>query len=190
MSNQVTLVGRISSYLTHDHIHYGEVYYRMTVDVRRSSGVVDTVPVIFSDRAFNQYGYGRWVAVKGQYRSFTVHDGGKSKLVLFVFATHIELTKPDDVNDVYMEGMIQKPPVYRYTPLGREITDLLMCVPRAYSKYDIIPCVCWGKTARYVDKLGVGRVVRVAGRIQSRRYEKNGAPNVAYEVSVNLLESV
>lgn len=192
MKNQVTIVGAISSEFTYDHEIYGEKYYRITVTVTRDSGTDDKIPVIVSERLINIKDMrNSYVIIKGQYRSYNAHTDQKIKLMLFVFATQIELLPyEDNYNEIYLEGCINNPPVYRQTPLGREITDLILNVPRAYGKCDRIPCVCWGKSAKYVSKLETGDYIRVAGRVQSREYTKDGETKTAYEVSVNLVEIV
>lgn len=192
-NNEVTLVGRISSQFTHDHEIYGENYYRVTVSVERSSGVYDDIPVLLSDRLFNirEYKKDSYIIVRGQYRSYNLHEGFKTRLLLFVVASEIEtLNYSDYYNEVFLEGYITKPPVYRQTPLGREICDVMLGVHRDYNKTDYIPCVIWGKNAKYISKFDVGDIIRVAGRLQSRNYNKAGETKTAYEVSVNLVEVV
>lgn len=191
MKNEVTIVGRISSQFTNDHDFYGEKYYRVIITVTRDSGTDDNIPVIISERLVNlsEYPVNTNVIVKGQYRSYNLHNKNNVKLMLYVFATDLELLSyKDNYNEIYLEGYLNKPPIYRQTPLGREITDLILNVPRAYGKSDRIPCVCWGKSAKYVSKLEVGDYIRVAGRVQSRQYLKDGETKTAYEVSVNLVE--
>ena len=194
MSNEVILVGRISSEFTNDHSLYGEKYYRVTLSVKRTSGIEDNIPVIVSERLINlrEYPVNSYVAVKGQYRSHTLHDKEKNrnKLLLFVFATELEEVKVDNVNNIFLEGVINKPPTHRVTPLGREISDVILLVPREYGKTDRIPCVVWGRAANYVSYLSVGSKLRVAGRVQSREYEKAGEIKTAYEVSVHLAECI
>lgn len=193
MKNQVTLVGAISSQFTYDHELYGEKYYRITVTVTRDSGTDDVLPVIVSERLINinEYNLNDCLLIKGQYRTYNVHTDHKIKLMLFIFATEItSLSYKDNYNEIYLEGYVNSPPVYRRTPLGREITDLILNVPRAYGKSDRIPCVCWGKSAKYVSKLETGDYIRVAGRVQSREYTKDGETMTAYEVSVNLVEII
>lgn len=190
-NNQVTLVGRISSELTHDHEIYGENYYRVTVSVERTSGVYDDIPVLVSDRLFNirELKIDSYILVRGQYRSYNLHENLKTRLLLFVVATELEIISySDSYNEVFLEGYITKPPVYRQTPLGREICDVILGIHRGYNKTDYIPCVIWGKNAKYISKFEVGDVIRVAGRLQSRNYDKAGETKTAYEVSVNLVE--
>lgn len=191
MNNQVTLVGAISSEFTKDHEMYGENYYRVTITVTRDSGTDDKIPVIVSDRLINlgDYHMGNFVIVRGQYRSYNLHEENKTRLVLFVFATEWEsLGYVDYFNDVFLEGYITKPPVYRKTPLGREITDVMLAVIRGYGKTDYIPCVSWGRNAKFISKCSVGDPLRLSGRVQSRTYQKDGETMTAYEVSVRLIE--
>lgn len=192
MSNQVTLIGRISSELTYDHEFYGEKYYRATVSVERTSGTVDDIPVMVSDRLINvrENYLNEYVAIRGQFRSYNLHEALKTRLLLYVFAVDLEIVEPEDINDVFLEGVITNQPNYRETPLGREIADVTLAVNRAYGKNDYIPCICWGRTARYLRYMKIGDSIRVAGRVQSRQYNKAGETKTAYEVSVNLLESV
>lgn len=193
MNNQITLVGAISSEFTYDHSLYGEKYYRITLTVTRDSGTDDIIPVMVSERLINigNYHVNDCIVVIGQYRSYSIHTEYKSKLVLFVFANSIEtLNYSDNYNEAYLEGYITKPPTHRLTPNGREISDVMLGVPRAYNKSDYIPCIFWGRCAKYVSKLEVGDHIRVAGRVQSRNYDKGGDVMTAYEVSVNLVEVI
>lgn len=193
MNNQVTLVGAISSEFTYDHEIYGEKYYKITLSVTRDSGTVDKIPVLVSERLINikEYNVNECVLVKGQYRSYNLHGDFKTKLVLFVFANSFEkMNYSDNYNEVFLEGNITRPPVFRQTPLGREIADIILAVPRGFGKTDYIPCVCWSRTAKYVCDLGMGETIRVAGRVQSRDYVKDGETKTAYEVSVSLVEYV
>lgn len=192
MNNQITIVGRISSEFTYDHETYGEKYYRVIVSVKRDSGIEDNIPVIISDRIINTNDdyFNKYVAIKGQFRSYNLRENLKTRLILFVFATSIEVVAFDNINDLFLEGVITKPPTYRFTLYGREISDIILAVNRGYGKCDYIPCIVWGRSANYVSGLMVGDTVRVAGRVQSREYDKNGETKTAYEVSVNLVESV
>ena len=192
-SNQLTIVGRIVSEFTYDHEAYGEKFYSFYVEVKRDSGKADTLLAIISERLINvgKNYIDEYICIRGQFRSFNQHEDGKSKLVLYVFALGAELIKEaQNVNDTFLEGYICKPPVYRTTPLGRQVTDVLLAVNRAYNKTDYIPCICWGRLAYCVGDMAVGSCIRVAGRVQNREYVKNGETKVAYELSVNLLERV
>ena len=139
---------------------------------------------------------GTIVKLNGQFRSYNNPEGGKSKLVLMVFAREIILTEAseeEDKNEIYLEGFVCKKPNYRQTPFGREISDLLVAVNRAYNKSDYIPCIAWGRNAKYCESFNVGEKIKVYGRVQSREYEKkleDGTvlKKVAYEISVSKLE--
>lgn len=191
MGNSVNLVGNIVSDLELSHSLYSESFYYISISVIRDSGRADVVPVMVSDRLMdvNKSYKGMCVHVTGTLRTYNQHDEDRNRLRLYVFAN--ELCFIDDsksVNDVFLEGYICKQPTYRHTPMGREIADVILAVNRAYGKSDYIPCILWGRTAYYVKSLSVGSSIRVAGRIQSREYAKNGETKTAYELSVNLLE--
>lgn len=198
-NNQVTIVGEIVSGFTCNHEIYGESFYMAGISVERTSGSCDMVPVMVSDRLINvkEDCIGKLVSVTGQFRSYNKCEESKKKLVLSVFAREIEfldeIQESTGTNQIYLNGFICKEPIYRKTPLGREITDLLLAVNRPYGKSDYIPCICWGRNARYANHFKVGERCAVWGRIQSREYEKslgNGMQETrtAYEVSVSRLE--
>ena len=167
--------------------------------VRRLSSSNDTIPVMVSERLMDvtQSCRGQCIKVTGQFRSYNRHEEQKNRLILSVFAREIEFVdeEPDGArtNHIMLEGYMCKRPVYRKTPLGREIADLLLAVNRPYGKSDYIPCICWGRNARYASGFDVGEHVRVLGRIQSREYvkklsETETETRTAYEVSVSKLE--
>ena len=198
-NNQVTVSGEIVSKFKFNHEVYGEKFYLVEVDIPRTSGYVDRLPVMVSDRLVevNRDLRGLKVVVKGQYRSYNKQDEHKKRLLLSVFATKVEFTDEAltgrESNSICLEGTICKEPVYRETPLGREITDLLIAVKRDYGKSDYIPCICWGRTARFASGLEVGEKCAVKGRIQSRFYTKrlpdgSAEDRVAYEVSLSRVE--
>lgn len=200
-NNQVSVVGTITSDFRFSHEVYGEGFYIVDVEVSRLSNYKDCVPVMVSECMMNvrENHIGDAVRVHGQFRSFNRHEDGKNRLVLSVFVRDVEFL--DDANggyccnSIYLDGYICKEPVYRKTPLGREITDLLVAVNRSYGKSDYIPCICWGRNARYVSGLDVGTHVFVCGRIQSREYKKRISDTeyetrTAYEVSVSKIELV
>lgn len=191
MSNQVNLVGSIESDFIHSHSLYGETFYVLTLSVKRDSGKPDLIPLLVSDRLINvsEPLIGQSVYIGGEFRSHNEHDKDKNRVKLYVFVNRIErLDTTNNVNDVFLEGHVCKQPVYRHTPLGREIADATLAVNRAYNKSDYIPCIFWGRNAYFVSTLKVGDRIRIAGRIQSREYTKDGEVKTAYEVSVNLLE--
>ncbi len=199
-NNVISLVGVIVSDFTFSHRVYGEGFYNFNIEVVRLSQVSDTLSVAISERLVdkNTLPIGTQVHILGQIRSYNSFTEGdrRNKLILTVFVREIE--KLDDMlnmnpNDVYLDGFICKPPVYRTTPFGREITDLLLAINRSYNKSDYIPCITWGRNARFAGKLAVGDNVKIYGRMQSRNYQKkyeNGdvIDRVAYEVSVSKLE--
>lgn len=191
MSNQVNLVGEITSEFSYSHSLYGETFYNVTLCVKRDSGNKDAIPLLISDRLIdiNNSLMGVCVGVTGEFRSFNQHDEDKNRVKLYVFVNNIEvLTDNSNINDVFLEGYICKSPTYRHTPLGREIADAVIAVNRSYNKSDYIPCIFWGRNAYFIKSLKAGDHIRVAGRIQSREYVKNDETKTAYELSVNLLE--
>lgn len=200
-NNQVVLVGKITSDFTYSHEVFGEGFYMVDVSVKRLSGIVDVIPVMVSERLIDvkidRKGY--FVTINGQYRSFNRQTEGKSKLLLSVFAREIEFLEKNaeniDDNSILLNGSICKTPTYRKTPLGREIADLILAVNRPYGKSDYIPCVCWGRNARFVSCLEVGTRVEILGRIQSRNYikkisETESEDRIAYEVSISKIGTI
>lgn len=192
MSNQVTLIGSIMSGFVYSHTSYGEAFYNVTLSVKRDSGKVDLIPLLISDRLadVNNNYVNTCIYVAGEFRSHNQHDEDKNRLKLYVFVDIIDFLQEntDNMNDTFLEGYICKPPVYRCTPLGREICDVMLAVNRAYNKSDYIPCIFWGRNANFAKRMAAGDRIRVAGRIQSREYNKNGEVKTAYELSVNLTE--
>lgn len=199
-NNKVKISGIVCSGFTFSHDVFGEGFYIMTVGIKRGSGTLDFIPVMVSDRLVDvEKNYsGMYVEVSGQFRSFNREEGEKSRLTLSVFAREIEFKEECgefDTNDISLTGYICKQPVYRETPLGREITDVLLAVNRPYGKSDYIPCIVWGRNARFAEALSVGTCAEIFGRIQSREYQKKISENefetrTAYEVSVSRIEEV
>ena len=198
-NNQVSIVGEIVSDFRYSHEVYGEGFYMVDVSVSRLSNFVDYIPVMVSERLIDVTGdyTGRYVYISGQFRSFNRHEEKKNRLVLSVFARELELLEDADEesasNQIFLDGYICKEAVYRKTPLGREIADLLVAVNRSYGKSDYIPCICWGRNARFASGFEVGTHVQIWGRIQSREYvkklsETDMEQRVAYEVSVSKIE--
>lgn len=196
--NKVKITGMVRGALEFSHDVFGEGFYIMTVEVKRKSEAVDIIPVMVSDRLLDiEKDYsGMYVEVSGQFRSYNRNNGGRSCLLLSVFAREIEFKEECrglGVNDISLTGYICKQPVYRETPLGREITDVLLAVNRPYGKSDYIPCIVWGRNAHFAEVLSVGTCVEIFGRIQSREYRKKISENefetrTAYEVSVSRIE--
>lgn len=199
-NNYIDVGGRIVSDFELSHEIYGEAFYRFDLEVERLSGAGDILPVTVSERIVDREAMlpGRLVHIAGQIRSYNsyVEADRRNKLVLTVFARDIELVDglPEQVpNDVFLDGYLCKPTVYRTTPFGREISDMLVAVNRSYNKSDYIPCIAWGRNARYASKLGVGDHIRLWGRMQSRGYQKRlddgqVLDKIAYEVSVSKVE--
>ena len=200
-NNQESVMGKIASGFTFSHQVFGEGFYMMELQVKRLSDSEDRIPVMVSERLIDvtRNYEGEYISIHGQFRSYNRHEEKKNRLVLSVFAREISFVDEDmeaaPVNQIFLDGYICKPPVYRKTPLGREIADVLMAVNRPYGKSDYIPCICWGRNARYASAFEVGGHVLIWGRIQSREYTKRIGENetekrTAYEVSVSKLEYV
>lgn len=198
-NNQVSIVGEIVSDFRYSHEVYGEGFYMVDVAVNRLSNFADYIPVMISERLIDvsQDMEGQYVYITGQFRSFNRHEEKKNRLVLSVFAREVELLSDADdenaSNQIFLDGFICKESVYRKTPLGREIADLLVAVNRSYGKSDYIPCICWGRNARFASGFEVGAHVQIWGRIQSREYVKKISETeveqrIAYEVSVSKIE--
>jgi len=198
-NNQVTIMGEIVSEFSYSHEIYGEGFYMVDVRVQRLSESYDIIPVMMSERLLDVTAnyVGMLICISGQFRSYNRHEERKNRLVLSVFAREIEFVEQVEEssksNQIYLDGYICKEPIYRKTPLGREIADLLLAVNRPYGKSDYIPCICWGRNARYASNFSVGERCAIWGRIQSREYmkkidEENVEKRVAFEVSVSKLE--
>ena len=198
-NNQVAIMGEIVSDFTFSHEIFGEGFYMVDISVNRLSDSTDIIPVMVSERLLDvgdDY-KGMKICIVGQFRSYNRHEERKNRLVLSVFAREIEfveeISESAKTNQIFLDGYICKAPVYRKTPLGREIADLLLAVNRPYGKSDYIPCICWGRNARYASGFEIGGHVQVYGRIQSREYVKKLSETevehrVAYEVSVSKIE--
>ena len=200
-NNRVSIVGEIVSEFKFSHEVFGEGFYIVDVSVDRLSELTDVIPLMVSERLVdvNEDYQGRLVEVSGQFRSYNRHEGTKNKLVLSIFVREWEEVEENlevgKTNQIYLDGYICKPPIYRKTPLGREIADLLIAVNRPYGKSDYIPCIAWGRNARYASSFEVGGHIQIWGRVQSREYikkinEDESEKHVAYEVSVSKLEYI
>ena len=208
-NNQLVLVGKITSERKFSHEIYGESFYIFNLEVPRLSDITDIIPITISERLIDddKMQIGSKIIVKGQFRSYNSYENEKNKLILTVFAKDIifeeDVDKEEIVseenkkvpvsNEVVLAGYICKKPIYRQTPFGREIADILLAVNRAYNKSDYIPSIAWGRTARFCQNLPTGTEVRIIGRVQSRKYEKKYEDGtveekVAYEVSISSLE--
>ena len=192
-NNRLQLTGVISKEPTYSHEVFGEGFYETMITVPRLSDQTDTIPVTISDRLISQNGIevGAKVSIVGQFRSYNKTDGERSRLLLTAFVRDVvDENEIENPNQIDICGYICKPPVYRTTPFKREICDVLLAVNRAYNKSDYIPCILWGRNARFVETLPVGSKISVSGRIQSRKYIKNlgddkSEERIAYEVSVS-----
>ena len=206
-NNHLVLVGKVTSDKRFSHEIYGEKFYIFDLAVPRLSGNADIIPITVSERllSVNELQIDSKITVEGQFRSYNSYENEKNRLVLTVFAKdikfvenqeeEIEVSKEVVSNEVILNGYICKKPIYRQTPFGREISDLLLAVNRAYNKSDYIPCIAWGRNARFCENIAVGTEVKLVGRVQSRSYEKKYEDGrvetkVAYEVSVSSLEVV
>ena len=177
-NNIVIIGGKIVSVPEFSHEIFDEKFYKFNIETKRLSNSSDILPIIVSERLveLDTLQLDKIVEIEGQFRSYNQQTEGKSKLVLSIFAKDIiEKESSDDIltkNDATFVGYICKPPIYRKTPLGREIADILLAVNRTYKKSDYIPCILWGRNAKFCEKLPVGTMVKLSGRIQSRKYEK------------------
>ena len=198
-NNQVSIIGEIVSEFVFSHEVFGEGFYLVEVQVKRLSESTDCIPVMISERLIDvtQDYRGEFIRVTGQFRSYNRHEEKKNRLVLSVFAREVAFTEEENdkvkTNQIFLDGYICKSPVYRKTPLGREISDMLVAVNRPYGKSDYIPCICWGRNARFTSGFEVGGHVQIWGRIQSREYVKKmegdlAEKRTASEVSVSKLE--
>ncbi len=196
-TNIATVSGYVLSEAEFSHEVYGEGFYTFFVDVPRLSEASDKIPVTISERLLSpdKLETGTHITIMGQFRSYNNYTDTGSKLLLTLFAREIIFTdeEPKTPNEIVLTGFICKPPVYRHTPFGREIADILLAVNRSYNKSDYIPCIAWGRNARFCQGLCVGSKIRLTGRIQSREYKKRIGEDefvtkTAYEVSVIKLE--
>ena len=206
-NNQLVLIGKVTSEKRFSHEIYGEKFYIFDLSVPRLSGNADNIPITISERLLveEDLEIGKNVIIEGQFRSYNSYENEKNRLVLTVFAKEIKFgnegeeefkpSKENSSNEVILDGFICKKPIYRKTPFGREIADILLAVNRAYNKSDYIPCIAWGRNARFCENIPVGTEVRIIGRVQSRQYEKKyedgtSEIRIAYEVSVASLEVI
>ena len=200
-NNYLVLIGKIISDKTFSHEIYGESFYVFNLEVPRLSGNEDIIPITISERLIANFDLtiGRKVVIEGQFRSYNSYENEKNRLVLTVFAKDIidykEEQEENVSNEVVLNGYVCKKPIYRKTPFGREISDILLAVNRAYNKSDYIPTIAWGRNARFCQNLEVGTKVKLVGRVQSRMYEKKHEDGtvenrVAYEVSIGSLEVI
>ena len=198
-NNRVTIIGEVISEFEFSHEVYGEGFYTVRLSVSRLSNSVDVIPLLVSERLVDvtEDLRGMMVEATGQFRSHNSHEEDRNRLLLSIFVREINFIDSYDedisTNQIFLDGYICKPPIYRKTPLGREIADLLIAVNRPYGKSDYIPCIAWGRNARYSAGFEVGAHFQGFGRIQSREYtkkvnEEECEKRIAYEVSVSKIE--
>ncbi len=205
-NNHLVLIGKIVNEKKFSHEVYGEKFYLFNLEVPRLSETADIIPITISERLLTDLDIstGKKAIIEGQFRSYNGYENEKSRLILTVFAKEITILPDDEElpiskekvsNEVILSGYICKKPIYRQTPFKREIADVLLAVNRAYNKSDYIPCIAWGRNARFCQNMDVGTEVKVVGRVQSRGYEKKLEDGtilnkVAYEVSVISMEVI
>ena len=199
-NNQAVIAGEIISDFEFNPEVFGEGFYFVKLKVSRLSHSSDIIPLLVSERLIDvkQSHIGQFLEARGQFRSHNKQESDKNRVVLFLFAKEIEMidsAENRNPNEIFLDGYICKEPVYRTTPLGREIADVLLAVNRAYGKSDYIPCICWGRNARYAGNLTVGSRIQLRGRIQSREYQKRigegkVVDKIAYEVSASQMEYI
>lgn len=200
-NNQVSMMGEIVSEFRYSHEVFGEGFYMVDIAVNRLSNYADYIPLMISERLIDteQDYIGQLIHVTGQFRSYNRHEEKKNRLVLSVFVRELEfldeIDEDEKTNQIFLDGYICKEPIYRKTPLGREIADVLLAVNCSYGKSDYIPCICWGRNARFAAGFEVGSHIQMYGRIQSREYVKKISETeterrVAYEVSVSKVDLI
>ena len=205
-NNHLVLMGKVVSEKILSHEVYGEKFYLFNLEVPRLSEISDIIPITISERLLTDIDIfvGKKAVIEGQFRSYNGYENEKSRLILTVFAKEITvlpdeeelpISKENVSNEVVLSGYVCKKPIYRQTPFKREIADVLLAVNRAYNKSDYIPCIAWGRNARFCQNMEVGTEVKVVGRVQSRGYEKKLEDGtvlnkVAYEVSVISMEVI
>lgn len=188
-ANLATLRGSLISLPEFSHENHGRNFHRFYLEVPRLSGAADILPVIAEDSILNSFDLsgGEMLTVTGQVRSHNVNNEGKRRLLIFVFAASITAEDGEPINEVILEGPVCREPVYRRTPLGREICDIMLAVPRAFRRADYLPCILWGRTAQEGSRLHTRDLIRIHGRLQSRIYTKltpdGPQERTAYEVS-------
>ncbi len=189
IANQITLRGSLASLPQFSHENHGRRFFRFFLEVPRLSGVVDTLPVIAEESILNQadLSNGAMLTVSGQIRSHNIRSDGRRHLLIFVFPSSIVCEDGEPINEVTLEGPLCREPTYRRTPLGREICDIMLAVPRAFQRADYLPCILWGRTALDASQCHTRDRIRICGRLQSRIYtkvtESGSEERTAYEIS-------
>lgn len=187
--NQITLRGSLVSLPEFSHENHGKRFFRFLLEVPRLSGAIDTLPVITEETILNAVDLsgGEMLTVTGQVRSHNLRDNGKRHLSVFVFASSILAEDGEPINTVELDAVVCREPTYRRTPLGREICDVMLAVPRPFHRADYLPCILWGKVAAEASRCAVGDPLVLNGRLQSRIYTKltedGPQERTAYEIS-------
>lgn len=195
-NNRAEVIGFVEDEPVFSHELFGENFYTFTLRIPRLSGINDYIKIMISDRLMTDFDIeiGKEAEITGQFRSYNSYNEGENRLILTVFAKDIKIPETEkNPNSLYLNGFVCKEPIYRTTPFGREITDILLAVNRTYNKSDYIPVIAWGRNARYCRSFNVGDCIKIWGRIQSREYQKKLDENTtvtktAYEVSISKLE--
>lgn len=188
-NNIITLRGELAQLPELSHENHGKEFYRFQLNVPRLSGTLDTLPVIAEGSLLESMDLsgGEMIAVTGQIRSHNIRSQGARRLLIFVFASSVTTEDGEPVNHVLLEGSVCREPTYRRTPLGREICDVMLAVPRAFHRADYLPCILWGRTAQEISQCRTRDRIRICGRLQSRCYTKltedGPVERVAYEIS-------
>ncbi|MBQ3194199.1 MAG: single-stranded DNA-binding protein [Oscillospiraceae bacterium] len=189
MANQITLRGTLASMPQFSHENHGKRFFRFFLEVPRLSGTADTLPVIAEETLLNaaDLSNGEKITITGQIRSHNQRTEGKRHLLIFAFANSIVCEDGEPINDVILEGALCREPVYRRTPLGREICDVMLAIPRVFRRADYLPCILWGRTAVEASQCHTRDRIRICGRLQSRGYTKitetGSEERTAYEIS-------
>ena len=189
VTNQVTLRGSLLSLPRFSHENHGKKFYRFTLEVPRLSGTADLLPIVAEERLVQAMDTdaGDMIRIDGQIRSHNVRNNGSRHLLIFVFANSITVEEGEPLNDVLLEGILCREPVYRRTPLGREICDMMLAVPRQFKRADYLPCILWGRLAQEGSQCHIRSGIRISGRMQSRNYtkvtEEGPQERTAYEIS-------
>ncbi len=195
-NNYAAVVGELESEFSYSHESYGECFYSFLIKIPRLSESADIINVTVSERILcdEQYNIGDKIKITGQFRSYNNYSDVGNKLILTLFAKTMERAENERyLNEIILNGFLCKDPIYRTTPFGREITDILLAVNRTHNKSDYIPCIAWGRNAKFAERLQVGDNIVVTGRMQSREYQKKIEEEVitrtAYEISVSKIET-
>ncbi len=189
IANQILLRGSLLALPHYSHENHGKNFYRFTLEVPRLSGTVDLLPIVAEESILNSLDLsgGEMLTVTGQIRSHNIRDGIARHLLIFVFAQNIVCEDGEPINECTVQGPLCREPTYRRTPLGREICDVMLAVPRAFKRADYLPCILWGRTAVEASACHTRDVIQISGRLQSRIYNKmtetGPQERTAYEIS-------